>query len=364
MKKLFLTISLAFGVFFLHGQSENDSIDYAAEIAMLEAELDSFGIFSLIDSVLLAEYKPPSEFNIRFGYNSNVVNAGRNYGLNQHGLTPGISFYHSKGWFADVTGFWNSEFDPKYNLTMISGGYMGLLGNKLSYTISAEKWFYHYNQSSEITSLPSNSVGASASYDLKYLYAGLDYTYMFGNGDAHRLIGSLTGNIKIPAFWKIKSITFMPGFSTLFGNEEVVIQFNGDLIDELKSNEYLKQNLQSEDFQTFLGNVEFSQQEQLTLNFIQRNDRLSERQKRSRTILIYLQNEEILTYLYGLLDQESNSYGIMNYSFSLPVSISFGKFSTLLSYSYSIPVKLPGETIELDPIGFFSLTFSYRIPLR
>lgn len=364
MKKIFFTISILLYVNYLSAQEAGDSIDYAAEIAMLEAELDSFGIFTLIDSVLTAEFKPPSEFNIRFGYNSNVLNAGRNYGVNQHGLTPGISFYHSTGWFADLTGFWNSEFEPKYNLTMLSGGYMGVLGRKFSYTVTVEKWFYHYSEESQLSSLPSNSVGASMTYDLKYLNVGLDYSYMFGEDEAHRLIGSITGIIKIPGFWKIKHFTFMPGFSSLYGNENVVIQFNGNILDELRTNEYLKQNVQSEEFQAFISEVTFTDSQQRAINFIQRNNRLTENQKRSRIALIYLSNEEVLNYIYGLLDEEKTSYGIMNYNFSLPLSISFGKLSTLLAYSYSIPVKLPGETIELEPIGFFSITFSYRIPLR
>lgn len=357
----FFIYLLAFGSF---AQTENDTIDYAAELAKLEAELDSFGIFSLIDSVLFADFKPPSEFNIRFGYNSNVVSAGRNYGINQHGLSPGISFYHKNGWFADVAGFWNSEFDPKYNLTMLSAGYMGIINKHFSYTLDAEKWFYHYEVTSDFNSIPDNSIGGSFSYSNKFIYSNLDYSYLFGDGDAHRIIGNINGNIKFNGFWGIKKITIFPGLSAVYGNDQVVIQFNGDILDELLTNEYLRQNLSSEDFQAFLTSIELTQEQEFRLRRINNNNRLSPTQKRNRTTLIYLQNEEVLNYLYDQLDEVRVSYGIMNYSFSLPISLSFGKFSTLLSYTYSVPMKLPGETLELEPIGFFGITFSYRIPVR
>jgi hypothetical protein len=347
-----------------YSQTPVDTTDYAAEIAKLEAELDSFGIFMLIDSVLLSDFSPPSELNIRIGYNSNVLNAGRNYGLNQHGISPGVSFFHSKGWFADLTGFWNSEFEPKYNLTMLSGGYMGILGNKFSYSFTAEKWFYHYETESELNSLPKNSIGLSFNYNHRYFTTGLNYSYLFGSSTAHRLIGSINGIIKIPTFWKIKSITLLPGFSTLYGNENILIQFNGDILEELKTNEYLQQNLRDEEFQNFLNSVNFSSEEAFALRRIDQNNRLNDRQKRTRKTLIYLQNEDILNYVYSILDTQQNSYGIMNYSLSLPVSITFKSFSTFIAYTYSIPQKLPGETLDIDPVGFFSLTFSYRLPLR
>ena len=180
--------------------AQEDSIDYAAELAKLELELDSIGIFSLFDSVLALDFKPPSEMNARFGYNSSVINAGRDFGIDQHGLTPGLSFYHRSGFFADATGFWNSEADPKYNLTMVSAGYLGNFSPKWSYSAGYERWIYNKNTTDSISVSYSfeNSLSASASYDVtKWLTTGVDYSYLFGEETAHRIIGSVSGRFNI-----------------------------------------------------------------------------------------------------------------------------------------------------------------------
>ena len=60
----------------------------------------------------------------------------------------------------------------------------------------------------------------------------------------------------------------------------------------------------------------------------------------------------------------TESFGLMSVNFSLPVSFTIKNLSIMLSYSYSIPIALPGEEFELDPIGYFGTTLSYRIPFK
>lgn len=339
------------------------SRDYAAELAALDSELDTIGIFSLFDSVLsLAAIKPPSEFNVRLGYSSNVTNGGRDFGINQYGLAPGISFYHNTGLFADVSGFWNSEFDPKYNITVATLGYLGNKGKYWSYSGSYEKWIYHADKS-EISEVPNNSISASINFNYKYLNLGLDYSYFFGGTEAHRLNSSIGAIFKTKKLLKNAVVSFQPSFSLLYGNQNVIVQFNGNLIDELRSNEYLRQNLQSESFQSFLQEVELTEEQVNRINTIQSRRLLTDDQKRRLISSVYLSNADVQNYIYELLDTNSNEYGIMNYNISFPVSIRYKKWLTLLSYSYNIPVELPGEVLDLDPVGLFSLTLVYRIQL-
>lgn len=361
--KYFLCLSLVILVFTVRGQTKTDTVDYEQMLNELESELDSFAIFSLFDSVLMSDYTPPSEFNFRLGYNSNVTNAGRDFGLDQYGFSPGVSFYHKSGIFADYAGFWNSGFEPEYNLSLFSVGYMGILGNKTSYSFSYEHWIYHAPPS-ETQDYPNNSVSFSGSYDLGKIWLNLDYSYMFGASTAHRITPSINGYFQFPGFWKIKKITLLPMVSMLYGNENVTILFNGSLLDELRANEYLRQNLQSEEFATFLQSLELEDDTRNRIRRIQRSQFLDDEQKRRLINGIYLAEPEVQEYIYSLLDEEKVEYGIMNWNLSIPVSLSFGNFSSLLSYSYSLPQALPGETFDPEPVSFFSLTFSYRLPLR
>ena len=51
-----------------------------------------------------------------------------------------------------------------------------------------------------------------------------------------------------------------------------------------------------------------------------------------------------------------NEFGVMNYAFMAPLSISFKNWNFLLNYTYNIPIKLPGETTNLTNSGFLSFS--------
>jgi hypothetical protein len=358
LKQFYLTISFSFILLICLSLrvKAQETIDYAAELAKLEAELDSMSIFSLIDSVLQSNYTPPSEINFRFGYSGNVVNAGRNYGIDQYGLSPGISFYHTSGLYADYTSYLNSAYDPMYTVSMLSGGYLGRLANKITYSISYERWLYNQNHD-ELSSGFTNNAGAYLSYDLGPIFIGVDYSYLFNkNNGANRLIGSISGQFSLKDIWIFNRVTFLPTVSTIYGNDDVTIYYDGSLIDGIRSEDIIRNNLESGSLDSYL-----STEEQAAIDLIKRNPRRSQREKITRITAIYLANEEVQNYLYSLLDQVENRYGIMSYNLSLPINFSIKNWNWMISYTYALPQSLPGEEYEYDPIGFISTTISYRL---
>ena len=357
---------MALILFLSSGKSfcQKDSIDYAAEIAKLEFQMDSMGIFNLFDSVLnLPKVQPTSDLNVRFGYSGNVLTAGRNFGLDQHGISPGISFYHKSGFFADLSGYWNSEFSPSYALTLITAGYLKPLSKNFSLSINYENWFFNLSEEYESAEGINKSFGGSLSFLYNHWFATLDYSYLFGEGSSHRVITALVRQVKIPAFWKFDKISISPSFSTVFGNEDIVIQFEGNLREELRTNEYLRQEFGSAEFRADLNSL-LSDVEFLIVRNIQNNQQLNIAQKRNRILEVYSNSEQIQEYLSWSLSSTDNSAGIMNYNFSVPISFSFDNFMTTLSYNYNIPIKLPGEVITYDPTGYFGASISYKIPFR
>jgi len=60
----------------------------------------------------------------------------------------------------------------------------------------------------------------------------------------------------------------------------------------------------------------------------------------------------------------AEAYGIMNYYFSLPISVKKGRFRFAASYNYNIPVALPGETFTLDNSWYTAFNLYYSIPFR
>lgn len=338
--------------------SQTDTLSLEQQIAQLESEMDSLMIYNLISNILNEEDKGYSEISTRLSYNSSITSAGRTYSLNQHGLAPGISFYHKSGAFADVSGFWGSAFDPKYSLTVGTLGYLKLIGTKWSVSGNYERWFYNYNTSSS-----PNSLGATVSYSSKYLYGALDYSFLFGNQRSNRIIATTSGNYKSKKVWLFSSVSVRPSVAAVYGNQHITLLFSESDKTFFERLEYLQQNLDHRELREYASTI-ITQEDQDLIEMILRDRQMERRQKAGRILEIYLSYDEIRDYIDSELSTTVNSYGLMNVSFSLPVQFKVKNFTLTTSYTYNIPIRLPGETGSLNPVGYFGLSVSYRIPLR
>lgn len=327
---------------------------YAEQFEQLMAEMDSLSIFNLLDSTLNAATSRYSELNIRAAYSSNVAVAGRNYGINQHGFAPGVTYYHKSGLFGDVTGYWNSAYDPAYNLTMLSAGYFGTVGN-FSYIPSYERWIYTDDSSASLF----NSLGLSLSQNIKFLRASVDYSFLFGSETAHRLILSGSGYVSFKDVWFFDAISLMPSIGVLYGNDEVTtIRFSDENAVKLTIESlYPITKLPEADQRLFLRNL------LLNTDF-----------RRSRILILYqnlenygtiLSPETIARYEANVLTNKTNNvFGLMNWNFSIPIFFTIDQFNISLSYSYNIPQSLPGEVISFDPISYLGASVTYRVPFK
>ena len=293
------------------------------ELDELLLSFDSTSFLDFLDSLLLFDSKITSQIGFRLGYTSGVLSAGRDLGFNQFGFSGGLSYYHKSGFYGDLTGFWNSDFTPQYNLTVITAGYISSIGKKWSYSGSYDRSFFNTSIEDSLDNPLTNSVSASIVYDLSFLNSGVDYSFLFGEETAHRIRWGLNGNFKIKNIWIFDKISFLPGFSLLLGNSNVV-------------------NLRFD-----RANIDFQNID---------NDRLRRRIIRG----LIFNPDETIDRILEFFTQESNEFGILNYGFNFPVEFAIGKFRTLVNYSYNIPNALPGEPEELlENSGFIGVTVSY-----
>jgi len=309
----------------------------------LEAELasDSLTIFDLIDSFSLVDYQY-SQLYLRLGYTSNITNAGRNFGIDQHGLSAGVSYYHKSGIFADVSGYWNSEISPHYSPTITTAGFMGSIVNpSWNYTLSYDHYFYHYAQTDENgyeLSYPiTNAINASSYYDFNLLNLGADYSFLFGQENAHRLRGYVNFNITVRKLGFIDRLVFLPTASVLLGNQKIY---------------YISETYR------------YSFEESLKILYRKLGQRNFSYLWRNNRNILLLMADEMMQNNIILYENSDNVFGIMNYSFSVPAFIYFGNVSLTLSYHLNIPVPLPGENINLEPNSYFGCTVSYFIPFK
>lgn len=282
---------------------------YIAELDSLIASGDT-GFLSLIDSLINVPIpKLKSQLVMRLGYNSNVVSASRTLGFNQFGVAPGISYYHKSGFYADYTGYWSKEYDPQYYLNVLSGGYMA--SPTLWWSIMGEynRYIYAGLGEEEIVDY-KNSVGLSNFFDVKWITLRLDYQFFWGYKVAHRINPSIMLNLEKTKLGKIDRIAFYPMASLLLGSEQ-------EIIEEFRP--YAN---------TYLG------------------------------ILYRIRNRLPLYYFYS---DKKTEFGVLNYSFSAPLSLNIKNWTFMISYTYNIPKALPGKPIPLEKSGYISASISKRI---
>jgi hypothetical protein len=270
---------------------------------------DSLSIFKLIDSLLvLEEQELGSQLGLRLTYNSNMLSTGRTLGINQFGLGAGLSYYHKTGLYADFSGFWSDEFDPQYYLTILSAGYMYSLSSKISLIASYD----HYVYNLPYDYIPySNALTASSYFDLKPLVFRLDYAYYFGEQNAHRLMPSLGFTLEKRGLLKLNKVSITPMAMVLLGNESIT-----EIVFPSTRQEWI-------------------------------------------AALIRLRNG-----LPWYTLNTKNVFGVMNYSFMLPLNVSYKNWNFFISYSYNIPKALPGETLVLSESGFLTASITRLLNLK
>lgn len=327
------------------------------ELDLLNAELDSIfanesdsaSLFALIDDLLKPQPKQ-SVLQFRLGYSSRVTSAGRDFGVDQQGLIPGVTYYHHSGFYADATGFWNSELDPKYNLTVLTLGYLGQIKNKTTYGLSYDHSFF--SEKDTTTQTLTNSLSASVTQDFKYLYSGLDYSFSFGSETAHRLIWNVTGNVGMKGFGPIKRITFLPSVAILFGNQNISTQYT--------RTSHLTRFQRSSNFELYQMSLRLNEAgfENVNAVFLVRlREAINNEQELN----------ELQSAVYDVLfvsTDEQDKFSLMNYYFTLPVMFETKHLNLMLSYNYNIPRNVEGAEYEFESNNYFGFTVTYNLPLK
>jgi hypothetical protein len=270
---------------------------------------DTLSIFTLIDSLLELEDELGSQLAVRLGYNSNVLSAGRTLGIQNFGLAPALSYYHRSGLYADVTAYWSKDFDPSYYLTVAAAGYMVDITKHISLMAEYSRYFYNTNSGY----IPyQNTLAVTPVVEFKPVSLSVNYSYYFGDQSAHRLMPGLTGTFSWKNVWVLDRLSVMPSAYLLWGNEIIT-----------------------------------------TLEYVE-----------PKTLAERLANRRKYGTPYSLQQTDREVYGIMNYMFSVPVTLSYRKWSLILTYAYNIPKALDGEPLTISESSYLSGSLTYFIDLK
>ncbi len=305
---------------------------------------DSLDIFDLIDSLINKDYRI-SQLTLRTGYTSDITYAGRNFGISQYGINAGLAYYHKTGLFADLSGYWNSDLNPSYNPTITTIGYMGNILTNWTYTLSYDHYFYTESKD-ELTWYPlTNSLNATSYYELWHFTLSADYSFLFGEQNAHRARLGLFYTFAKNNWGFIDRFVIMPTATILLGNAEIY----------QVTPVYPEMNLET---RIEIRQIMFREYGEDFVRFLWRRHR--DKYLRLEKLTYNQFQDELTDYVVT----SDNVFGIMNYSFSIPVYLYINDFTVALSYNYNIPVALPGENLDLDPNSYVGVALLYNIPFR
>ena len=131
-----LLVSIATS-FCSYGQEKNeDNID-----ALIDELV--FNDQQFVDEILETNFS----YNFLYtslSYNSNTFFSGRDSGIDQFNVIPQISYYHSLGFNASISGIYYQNFAPSWDFTSVSVGYFNSIGKSrnIIYNFGYTKYFY------------------------------------------------------------------------------------------------------------------------------------------------------------------------------------------------------------------------------
>ncbi len=282
-----------------------DSTNISKQNTSILSLEDSLSIFSLIDS--LVQYpellEGGSSLVARLGYNSNITSANLSIGLDQFGLSPGLTYYHKSGFYLDATAYWSQQYSPSLYLTVPSAGFLKTI-KKWTLNLEYSRYIYSFSDST-YNSPYKNTASLSNFFDVKPFLFRLDYSLYFGEKTVNRIMPVIMLNVEKKNWLGMKRVLFYPTLSVLFGNES------------WETSQYFP-------YTTVPSEIRYRIQNKLPLLYNQTNN--------------------------------YNEFGVLNYSVSLPLSISLKNWTFLLNYTYNFPKALPDEELSLTNSGYLSFS--------
>lgn len=298
MRRIFTLALFFFGNFLLFSQEppqKKTDIDQNIEDFLMEDESIDVFMASLTNYHLIY---------LSVNYNSATYFSGRDLDVDQFNIVPQITYMHSKGFYAGISGIYYSEFEPNWDITTLTAGYGNGFGKKKLWRYYASYSYYFY--SNDIDNLYNSTVNGGIGISNKKRSFGtqLSLSYYFGDEVTYQIVLRTYANLKLLKNKK-HYLRFRPQFSIVTGTQ--IVDLSGGSIQKVLEN---KADAPLED--------------------------------------------------NALL--EDNVFGLINTQFNIPLQYSIGAFDFELGFNYNIPSELGNET-DLKNTSFFNLGVAYMIDL-
>lgn len=274
-------------------ESKNDPVDaYIDEFLLEEESLDQ----------MLASFTDYSFLYLSVNYNSDTYFSGRDIDIDQYNIVPQLTYMHSKGFYAGISGIYYEEFSPHWDVTTLTAGYGNSLGKKKLWRYFGS--YSHYFYANDYENLYNSTINAGLSIRNKNRNIGtqLSGAYYFGDEVTYQIVSRTFAVVNVLKSKK-HHIKLRPQLSIVAGTQ--IVDLSGGSIQKAF---YVKQE-ESDD--------------------------------------LILQN---------------NVFGLINTQVNLPLQYHSGRFDLEFGYNLNFPSELEGES-GLENTGFFNAGIGYLIDL-
>lgn len=155
-------------------------------------------------------------------YNSNTFFSGRDSGVDQFNIIPQVSYYHSSGFNASISGIYYQNFEPAWDFTSVSVGYFNTLGKKKNtvYNVGYTKFFY-----SDGYDVFTNSIDVSLGLRNSKRSFGTTVaaSYLFGTESSFQLVSNTFATINLKRNASV-AWRFRPNISFIIANQSITFQ--------------------------------------------------------------------------------------------------------------------------------------------
>jgi len=296
MKTILLYLCLIFftaSVFSQEPPTKKIVIDqYIDELLLEEQSLDE----------LLASFINFHFLYISINYNSNTYFSGRDIDIDQYNITPQITYMHSKGFYANISGIYYSEFIPKWDVTTATIGYGKSFGKDRIWRYYTSLSGYLYSENN-IDGLYNGNISAGFGIQNKKRTLGTVFSgsYYIGSGETYQIVSRTYANLKLLKTKK-HHLNIRPQLSV----------FTGTQIVDVLSDTTIRVSSWSEN------------------------------------------NED--------LPLQNNVFGLINTQINFPIQYSTNSFDFELGYNLNFPSEIGSET-DLKNTSFFNIGISYLLDL-
>lgn len=142
-----------------------------------------------------------SDFSYSFlytsvSYNSNTFFSGRDSGTDQFNMIPQVSYYHSSGFNASISGIYYENFAPSWDFTSVSAGYFNTLdkNKSITYNLGYTKYFYSDGYDGFTNSL---DISLGIRNKKRTLGSNISASYLFGTEESYQLVSSSFVNLTL-----------------------------------------------------------------------------------------------------------------------------------------------------------------------